>query len=135
MVRAGLTELRNAFHGHRKVATGGSTESHSLLLFYAAECGLKAAWLHRNRKLTSDDFPDSLTSRSHDLSMWLKELRVGARMGVPPTLRLARDNHSLHISQVHEAWRYGVRVRLEDEASLRTWLERVCTWAWEAMLR
>ena len=133
MLRAGLNELWRAFQLHQRAASAGSTESHSLLLFYAAECGLKAVWLRRNQKLTSDEFPEALNSRSHDLGIWLKELRIGARIGSAPSLRLMRDNNSLHISQAHEAWRYGVRMRSEDEAELRSWLDRVCAWVREAM--
>lgn len=134
MLRAGVSELWRAFQLHHGAANSGVTESHSLLLFYAAECGLKAVWLRRNNKKTSDEFPKDMQDRGHDLALWLKELRVGARIGPAPTLRL-RDNSAVHVSQAHEAWRYGVRLRPEDESGLRSWLIGVCKWIQGAMLR
>lgn len=97
MLKAGVEELTRTFRLHYDTAQTGSSESHGLLLFYAAECGLKAVWLRRNRKRSSDDFPEAMSKKGHDLIMWLKELRVGARIGSAPTLRLSRDNNSLHI--------------------------------------
>lgn len=75
-----------------------------------------------------------MQNRGHDLVMWLKELRVGARIGSAPTLRL-KDDSTLHVSQAHEAWRYGVRMRSDDESGLRSWLVHVCAWVQEAMYR
>lgn len=135
MVKAGTSELWRAFHLHRASASAGESESHSLLLFYAAECGLKAVWLRRNQKLSSEQFPEALAKHGHDLSLWLKELRVGATVRPAPVVRVHRDNHALSIAEVHEAWRYGVRMRSEDESRLRSWLTRVCAWVQEAMYR
>ena len=134
MLRAGIAELRRAFRLHYEQAASGTTESHNLLLFYAAECGMKAVWLRRNHRMSSDDFPTSFRGRDgHDLGMWMKELRIGARISPPPGLRLQRDNTSLHVSEVHEAWRYGIRVRPRDETQLRCWLNSLCQWVEEAI--
>lgn len=71
MIHAGMSELRRAFHTHRG-AIPNSSPSQYLLLFYAAECGLKALWLRRHQLRTSEDFPEDAARHGHDLLLWVK---------------------------------------------------------------
>jgi hypothetical protein len=32
------------------------------------------------------------------------------------------------MEKAHQAWRYGVKMKTEDEQTLVEWLESVCTW-------
>lgn len=135
MLESGVSELRDAFVLHRRVGEGGSDPSHHLLLFYAAECGLKLAWLRRNRFWTTAQIRDEQLRKSHDLSRWVKELRVPASMASPMhDVRLERGG-SAELRRVHEAWRYGVRIVEQDEGHIVNWLRRVCGWVHEEVQR
>jgi hypothetical protein len=127
MIRAGLSELRWAFHTHQ-AATPDPSPSQYLLLFYAAECGLKALWLSRNKLRTSEDFPEDAKSRGHDLMLWFKKLKLPANLR--PTLMEFRPRRGRserhHLSEVHQAWRYGVALDAQDEGKLVTWLQALC---------
>src|ERR1700691_2233756 len=76
-----------------------------LLLFYAAECGLKCALL-RDRRLRST----ATLEPTHNFSLLLKDLKV-PRVAVssPPHFRLRDETSgSFDSSYAHQAWRYGV---------------------------
>lgn len=94
-----------------------------LLLFYAAECGLKSAYLQSNSLWSTKhlDNPD------HDLDDLIKKLKLSAAaVGSPPIVRLRRPPEVCPHSSAHQAWRYGVRISEADEAALVGWLQRVC---------
>jgi len=104
--------------------------SNYLLLFYAIECGLKSIYLRRHRLQTIDQIYDVQLRKSHDLALWVKELRLPAsQTGIAPSFKLARDSQgSLGIEFVHQAWRYGVIVDVVDEQLILLWLGRVKRW-------
>ncbi|NEP82099.1 MAG: hypothetical protein F6K39_30520 [Okeania sp. SIO3B3] len=58
MIPAGLTNLRHAFYTHRQEARKISGISANLLLFYAAECGLKSIYLKQDKLLKTDQIQD-----------------------------------------------------------------------------
>jgi hypothetical protein len=95
-----------------------------LLLFYAAECGLKSAYLRRLNLRTTEQLSDV----NHDLSSLIKSLSLRkSALGSAPVLRLSRrQNEVCHDSSAHQAWRYGVRIDTTDEATFVMWLHKIC---------
>lgn len=137
-IHVGFSDLRQAFHAHRGAAEKTQGISSHLLLFYAAECGLKSIWLKQKKLQTTKQIPDPtlLSKDGHNLDRWVKELKISARhVKSTPSLHLASDGSTLHIEKAHQAWRYGIRIELEDEKNLVEWLNSVCNWIKENMNR
>lgn len=135
MVHAGISELRRGFAAHRKAA-GPPSASQYLLLFYAAECGLKLVWLRQRNLRNTQSIDPALLSRGHDLMMWAKELRLSPQvLQVTGTFHLQRDGQQLPIALAHQAWRYGISIDTGDEGTLVTWLSGLCEWASEEAAR
>ena len=88
MIHSGVGNLRKAFQRHRLAAIP-QPQARILLLFYAVECGLKAAWLTRNRLRDTSSIEAKLKDRGHDLDSYLfivePELCTGRRLGGPMT--------------------------------------------------
>ena len=123
-IHAGISELKAA-HNRLAAASGkGTGESGNLLLFYAAECGLKCAYLRGNGLRTTEQ----LENTNHDLNWLIKALKLPATtLGGPPTLRLSRHNIEVcSHSDAHQAWRYGVRIESADEEKFVDWLHSIC---------
>ena len=57
-LHVGVSELRQAFHTHRGAADKTQGISSHLLLFYAAECGLKSIWLKQKKLRTTEQILD-----------------------------------------------------------------------------
>lgn len=137
-LHVGVSELRQAFHAHRGAAQEIKDSSSHLLLFYAAECGLKSTWLKQKKLLTTEQIPDPtlLSKDGHNLDRWVKELRISARhVKSTPYFHLARGGSTLDIEKVHQAWRYGIRIKPEDEKKLVEWLNSICNWIKESINR
>lgn len=139
-IDAGVSELRSAFHSHLRAREDRGNKidcSNNLLLFYAAECGLKAAWLRRNNLRTMGKKLAEDRHLGHDLSYWAKELRISAAsMGFCTSFRLRRnESHSHPVGAVHQAWRYGVRICSEDEEKLISGMNRLVQWIKEELQR
>ena len=129
MVHAGLGHLRKAFQRQRQ-PTLVQTQCRNLLLFYAVECGLKAACLKRRGLRDTSEIEPLLKEKRHDLISWAKELRLPATItdgGAPFRLRAGGARQDLGLA--HQAWRYGADVEPEDEDALGNWLEQVWQWA------
>lgn len=123
-IHAGINELRAS---HLKLNSAAKTNQGPpahLLLFYAAECGLKYAQLKRKSLRTTEQLGDV----DHDLNALIKCLNVPAFvLGSAPALRLSRgQNVPCPHSIAHQAWRYGVRIDANDEAEFVTWLRKIC---------
>ena len=133
MISAGYTELRKAFLNHTKISDSGENDSHHLLLFYGLECGLKSIYLKRNRIYQSNQITDENLRSTHDLFLFIKNLRLPAQIAgaSSPTFRLERDGTSLEIKLAHEAWRYGIMIRKEDAEKLILWMCAIHTWVKE----
>ncbi|MDT3397485.1 hypothetical protein RKE29_12630 [Streptomyces sp. B1866] len=101
-----------------EAASGGDQVTAGLLLFYSAECGLKAEVLAAVKAQSTAQLPDGL--RSHDLRALAKELRLPRRFqdAVSACKRVKEgqarppqvESHALH-----QAWRYGADLESEGE--------------------
>ncbi|WP_293112989.1 hypothetical protein [Moorena sp. SIO4G3] len=139
MIPAGVSELKQAFHQHLAAHTSVTGPSSYLLLFYAAECGLKSIWLRRNNLRSTDKIQDRtlLIKDGHNLDRWRKELGIPAsrftaktqtKNKSTPSFHLASGGSSLDLEKAHQAWRYGLRIEKEDEEYLVNWLHQLCNW-------
>jgi hypothetical protein len=75
MIHAGYSELKKAFFTHSVNAKDDTSSSHNLLLFYAVESGLKSIYLNRTKLYTTKKIGDENLRNSHDLLLWIKELK------------------------------------------------------------
>jgi hypothetical protein len=125
-----MSELRVALYRHSAVDPL-QQQSEGLLLFYAVECGLKAAWLKRNRLLSTSQLSSSFAGSSgHDLILWAKILRLPATLASANVrFRLKKGGGPLDTGAAHQAWRYGVEIFAADETALINWLQALCQWA------
>ncbi|WP_418155385.1 hypothetical protein [Actinoalloteichus caeruleus] len=102
-----------------------------LLRYYAAECGLKHALLRRRNGRTTDDLPPQQRKgeSGHDLRSLAKELRLAD--ADYRELRACRrhGSGSVRHHELHEAWRYGVRLDAEEERRAVAALDRLVQWA------
>jgi hypothetical protein len=135
MLEVGVSELRVAFARHR---SEHDKHPNPLLLFYAAECGLKVAWMRRNNVRTTRSFDQLLANQGHNLAFWAKELRL-PRFLVQNSVsfRLKRDPAAgaFGVELSHQAWRYGAAIVDADETSLIEWLTKLTEWAKEELLQ
>ncbi|MEW1828926.1 hypothetical protein [Streptomyces sp. NPDC088196] len=93
-------------------ATGG------LLLFYSAECGLKAEVMRRRGLRDTSQLPEEL--RTHDLRALAQELRLSpetqdALKGCARPRVNGRALQKVESHALHEAWRYGADLEADDE--------------------
>lgn len=100
-----------------------------LLLFYAAECGLKAELLRRTGSRDSASL-----ERSHDLRSLARALNVPHSVMIGLTdCRARRDvNQRVPIRELHEAWRYGARLDPSDEKKALVALRSLISWCQQA---
>lgn len=132
-IHVGVSELRQAFHTHSQSAAAEKIKHISayLLLFYAVECGLKSTWLKQNRLQNTEQIPRQtpLYEDGHNLDIWVKELKISAsQVSATPDFRLEKGGSSLNIGKAHQAWRYGIQIKAEDEKVLFEWLNSICKW-------
>jgi len=102
-----------------------------LLLFYAAECALKAAYLDRHQLAdTAALNAQAKAARSfkHNLTQLIEVLNIPATaVGPLPALVLQRTRAPIAHQELHEAWRYGEKV--VDVSSITDWLKSIVIWA------
>jgi len=137
MVAADVRGLKHAFNAHKVASQETKGISSYLLLFYAAECGMKVAWLRRNNLSTTNDIADStlLSLDGHNLNRWKKELRISASIGYAPAFSLDVGGADLEVAKAHQAWRYGIRMNADKEKELVEWLEKIYNWVKEEINR
>ncbi|WP_147764205.1 hypothetical protein [Methylobacterium sp. WL12] len=104
--------------------------SAALLLFYAAECGLKSVYMMRNNLKVTDEArgaADSARSFSHDLRKLIQALNI-SRASIKATPAIVVDRSGLQGAPalLHEAWRYGVKIR--DTSVICDWLASLVEW-------
>lgn len=123
-IHAGITELKSAHVRLFEASKKNAGAPRNLLLFYAAECGLKCACLLRNKLRTTEQ----LETVDHNLIGLIKGLKLRAPAGgSPPELRLYRRNPpTCPHSDAHQAWRYGVRLENAGELRFVEWLQNIC---------
>jgi hypothetical protein len=136
-IPAHVRGLRQAFHSHLQTSKQITGTSSYLLLFYAAECGMKSIWLKRNNLRTTNDISDQtiLSRYGHNLDWWKKELKMSASIGKAPHFSQDNDGSDLDIEKAHQVWRYGIRMDSEKEKRVVEWLEKVCHWVKEEINR
>lgn len=105
-------------------------DSAALLLFYAAECGLKSAYMFRNNLRYADEsrgLASSARSFVHNLMGLIHSLNIPrSSIGAPPAVELIRTGTRGDVSVLHQAWRYGEKVR--DTEALCVWLFSLIEW-------
>ncbi len=105
-------------------------DSAALLLFYAAECGLKSVYMFRNNLKVTDEARGqaaSARSFSHDLRSLIQALNISqSSIKPPPPIVIERSGLNGHAGVLHEAWRYGEKVR--DTHVVYDWLTSLIEW-------
>lgn len=99
-----------------------------LLLFYAAECGLKERILKRRGQHDT-----SALQPTHDLRALAKELRlprtVDQRLQRLRSCRLHPPTRgAVAIADLHQAWRYGAKLHAADEKEAHAALNDLIDW-------
>ena len=122
-IQATVSQLRRAFNRLRLEAQRDIKPHNCLLLFYAAECGLKCALLRDKRLSETGE-----STATHDFSALMRDLKVSpAAVSAPPSFRLQGKPSSLYDSSyAHQAWRYGVDMESADETALLEWMGKLC---------
>ena len=106
------------------------TDSAALLLFYAAECGLKSAYmLQNNLKVTDEARGNARPARDygHNIRSLIHTLNI-SRASIKPVPQIIVERTGLHgdPSILHEAWRYGEKIG--DTNVLCEWLTSLIEW-------
>lgn len=122
------SELRVSADSVQQHNSQGDDATVGLLLFYAAECGLKERLLFRRAQRDT-----TALEPTHDLRLLAKELRLSRplsdRLDRIQNCRLhAPGNKAVCLSDLHQAWRYGVKVHASDEKEAQTALRALITW-------
>jgi hypothetical protein len=102
----------------------------ALLLFYAAECGLKAIHMQRhNLKTTSDarGSVDCAEDYGHRIDKLINDLRIPKSIvSGAPSIMLVRTGDSAKVKHLHEAWRYGEKIKATE--TIFEWLSSIVKW-------
>lgn len=128
-VDVGRSQLRASLASHenavRSIAAGPSA---ALLLFYGAECGLKAAILGRRGLRSTSQLPEGL--RSHDLHSLAKELRLPPQLCNRIRSCASHRDGAVRIAfgELHQAWRYGHALRKDHEEQALAVLSDLLAW-------
>jgi len=105
-------------------------ECGGLLLFYAAECSLKAAYMYKNNlRHTGEQRGQYKAARSfvHNLKDLVTALNIpAASLPKTPEVFLVRNGERNEISDLHQAWRYGEKIR--ETATIIQWLTKLIEW-------
>lgn len=116
------------------------TNAHRLLLFYAAECGLKAVWLRQqNKNILDEPILTRIDKKPvlHDLNKMLDLLRAGKERMLPNDLNLPdlkttggatlKRKHTQ--GELNQAWRYGGSLTQPNcDNTLEAALENLNSW-------
>ena len=127
--KSALRRRRNELcRGADQVNKEVDTATVCLLLFYAAECGLKACKLERGGHRST-----SALRKTHDLRELAKDL------GLPKELwgrlnhlgkfrRTDQNNAAVELSELHNVWRYGARLTDADNKDADSALRALIAW-------
>lgn len=120
-------ELRSAADALMQSEVSTDVPTVCLLLFYSAECGLKERLIRRGNHMDTTGIPEHL---HHDLRKLAKNLRIGGAIDLRALDRCRRHGRQdrVEVRELHEAWRYGVRIRTEDQALVSEVLRSLITW-------
>ncbi|MBH1935314.1 hypothetical protein I5Q34_13700 [Streptomyces sp. AV19] len=121
-------QLRKAAESVETQGEFDDTPTVGLLLFYAAECGLKERVLARRGHRDS-----TALEPTHNLRRLAKDLRLPRALGAaldriqvcrlhPPT------RGSVALADLHQAWRYGAKLNTADEKAAQEALRALISW-------
>jgi hypothetical protein len=108
MIPATHENLVGAYKAHKKVAQNGDLLSHKLIKVYAAECAIKGQFLKENGLKDTSKIDNQMYSknRGHNLSFWLKKLKISKlEIHTPDT-----ENGNYNIGALHEYLRYNIEI-------------------------
>lgn len=121
-------ELRVSAESVEAHDKGKDSATVGLLLFYAAECGLKERLLSRRGLRDS-----GALEPTHDLRKLAKELNLPRALDdVLRQLRSCRlhgpGGASVALADLHQAWRYGAKLDGTDEEEAKETLRALIKW-------
>ncbi len=99
--------------------------SRALLLFYAAECGLKAIYMANNvlHTTSSSHTAKAATFFVHRLDDLIVELKVPASTIAPRPASCMFQGKAVAVGELNQVWRYGGT--LEEQPAILSWLENL----------
>ena len=107
-----------------------NVDSAALLLFYAAECGLKSVYMIQNNLKVTDEARGAAVSArsfSHNIGLLIQALNISRASIKPiPPVVIDRLGQTGSPSELHEAWRYGEKIR--DTHTICIWLTSLVEW-------
>jgi hypothetical protein len=127
-VNVDLRALRTSHATHRARSEGLPRDaSANLLLFYAVECGLKAALIRECGLRGTAQLDAHL--RNHDLRKLARELRMApVLVSRLQDCRRKHDGSHVPLHDLHEAWRYGAALEPIGESAATAALVAVSDW-------
>jgi hypothetical protein len=133
-------ELHNAWRSAKAASiVQPRTNPHRLLLFYAAECGLKAVYLKQQQAdIIDGDIADKL---KHDLNKIMDLLRMGKDYLLPISLSLpaikqkdgTERQRPCDAGTLNQVWRYGGSLKNPSDAAIEQQLEKINLWIAEEL--
>lgn len=121
---------RRAFELAKAADEVSDGSSRALLLFYSAECGLKAIYMRRNslKSTESSNAARSASSFSHRLDDLIVILRLPAATVAPrpADLTVKGAPQPAAVGELNQIWRYGGALAAHD--AVVNWLERIVTY-------
>lgn len=130
-VNVGVRDLRQSANAHwqakLKLSDSGTRRGHHLLAFYALECAMKAHVLDERRLHSTEHLVSGFGNDHHDLHEGMKTCRVPALYGAPPSVH-REDGDQVPTSKLHQAWRYGAKLKSSDEEMFAAWLTGIYNW-------
>ncbi|MBK1835840.1 hypothetical protein JHL17_00295 [Azospirillum sp. YIM B02556] len=111
------------------------TRPRLMLLFYAAEAGLKAICMHEHTLKDSEDLGEYMNQNyrkkdGHDLEILITIANINATdiVDCPGNFPIMYNGRGLSFRpfKIHEAARYGVKVCPQFRNQIETWLESIC---------
>lgn len=132
MIELPQKALKRRYHELYKAALEVSNENlRALLLFYSAECGLKAIYMARNALKTTaaSHTVKSASSFNHRLDDLIVALRIpSATIATRPSdLAIRGSTNAVSVGELNQVWRYGGS--LAAQTAVSAWLEAVVLYA------
>lgn len=131
-IPAGYSNLRKSFKKHsQEMKKCDDGPSSYLLYFYAIECGLKYLLVRYSSCQRTDEFDKDHPIHTHNLGKIIKKLKVSRSIVSedPQHFRLRSDkdkNYGIH--ECHQAWRYGISIKTQDEESIIKYFDKIAEW-------
>ena len=107
-----------------------------LLLFYAVECGLKAA-IMRRRGAKRTDSCQEIGESQHNINKLLDVVHVNGQLRLPHKIQMydlagsgnRKEKRELNAGQINQMWRYGgCSVGTETDCDLEEKMLKITEW-------